>query len=50
MRRLVKEQRVSYMKIGSRYYINYPRSIEFLVNNPIADIVWTKPKKIPDFN
>ena len=50
MRRLVKEQWVCYMKIGSRYYINYPRSMEFLVNNPIADIVWTKPKKIPDFN
>ena len=48
--RLVKEQRVCYMKIGSRYYINYPRSMEFLVNSPIADIVWTEPKKMPDFN
>lgn len=50
VRRLVKEQRVCYMKIGSRYYINYPRSMEFLINSPIADIVWTEPKKMPDFN
>lgn len=46
VRRLIKEQRVCYMKIGSRYYINYPKSMDYLINSPIADIVWNEPKYI----
>lgn len=43
VRKLLREERVYYMKIGSRYYINYPKTMEFLMNNPIADITWKEP-------
>ena len=39
------EERLYYMKIGSRYYINYPKSMDFLMTNPIADIIWHEPKR-----
>ena len=45
VRKLPKEERLYYMKIGSRYYINYPKSMDFLMSNPIADIIWHEPKR-----
>lgn len=45
VRKLLKEERLYYMKIGSRHYINYPKSMDFLMTNPIADIIWHEPKR-----
>lgn len=43
VRKLLREEKVFYMKIGSRYYINAPRTIDFLTHNPIMDITWKEP-------
>lgn len=43
VRKLLREEKVFYMKIGSRYYINAPRTIDFLKHNPIMDITWKDP-------
>lgn len=45
VRKLIQVERLYYMKIGSRYYINYPKSMDFLMSNPIADIIWHEPKR-----
>lgn len=45
VRKLIQEERLYYMRIGSRYYINYPKSMDFLMSNPIADIIWHDPKR-----
>ncbi len=43
VRKLLSEEKVFYMKIGSRYYINVPKTIDFLTHNPIMDITWKEP-------
>lgn len=35
VRKLLRERRVYSIKVGSRYYINYPKTIEYLTDNPI---------------
>lgn len=44
VRKLLRERRVYSIKVGSRYYINYPKTIEYLTDNPIVDITWQEPK------
>lgn len=44
VRKLIKEEKVYYFKLGSRYYINYPKTMEHLYSSPLNDILWNKPK------
>ena len=39
-----KEEKVYYFRLGNRYYINYPKTMEHLYANPVNDILWNKPK------
>ena len=41
VRKLIK---VYYFRLGNRYYINYPKTMEHLYANPVNDILWNKPK------
>ena len=43
VRKLVKEDKVYYFKLGKRIYINYPKTMEHLYNSPINDILWHEP-------
>lgn len=43
VRKLVKENKVYYFKLGRRIYINYPKTMEHLYNSPINDILWNEP-------
>ena len=44
VRKLIKEEKVYYFRLGNRYYINYPKTMENLYANPVNDILWNKPK------
>ena len=44
VRKLIKEEKVYYFKLGNRYYINYPKTMEHLYASPVNDILWNKPK------
>ena len=44
VRKLIKEEIIYYFKLGNRYYINYPKTMEHLYSSPLSDILWTKPK------
>ena len=44
VRKLIKEEKVYYFRLGKRYYINYPKTMEHLYSSPLNDILWTKPK------
>ncbi len=44
VRKLIKEEKVYYFRLGNRYYINYPKTMEHLYANPVNDILWNKPK------
>lgn len=44
VRKLIKEEKVYYFRLGKRYYINYPKTMEHLYSSLLNDILWTKPK------
>ena len=44
VRKLIKEEKVYYFRLGNRYYINYPKTMEHLYANLVNDILWNKPK------
>ena len=44
VRKLIKEEKVYYFKLGNRYYINYPKTMEHLYASPVSDILCNKPK------
>ena len=44
VRKLIKEEKEYYFRLGNRYYINYPKTMEHLYANPVNDILWNKPK------
>lgn len=44
VRKLIKEEKVYYFRLGNRYYINYPKTMEHLYANSVNDILWNKPK------
>ena len=44
VRKLINEETVYYFRLGNRYYINYPKTMEHLYANPVNDILWNKPK------
>jgi excisionase family DNA binding protein len=40
VRKLLKEEKLCYMKIGSRYYIHYAKTMNFLLHDLIAGFIW----------
>lgn len=47
VRKLLYEEKLYYFKMGNRFYINYPKSIEHLYSSPIKDVIWKEPKNKP---
>ena len=42
--KMKKLEKVYYFRLGKRYYINYPKTMEHLYSSLLNDILWTKPK------